>query len=157
MKKTSPLYWVLVADSGTARVLQLRQDPPECRQVHTLTSASQHQTTREMVSDAKGRDFHHRGGAGNTMEPRGDAHDLAEEEFCDLLVETLDTAAGKQEFEHLGIIADPRTLGRLRKRMGKALAARVKLEVGRDLVKLPQAALAERVRSELGWPDPPSA
>jgi len=153
MKKTSPLYWVLVADSGTARILRLRQEPPECHQVQTLTSASQHQTTREMVSDAKGRDFHHRGGAGNTMEPRGDAHDLAEQAFCNSLVETLEHAAGKHEFEHLGIIADPKTLGRLRKQMSKALAARVKLEVHHDLVKLPAQSLAERVRAELGWQD----
>jgi hypothetical protein len=86
MRKSSPVYWALVGDSGNARILELRRDPPECRQLEMLTSPSQHQTTREMVSDAKGRDFHHRGGVGNTMQPHGDAHDLAEEAFCGSLV-----------------------------------------------------------------------
>jgi hypothetical protein len=36
--------------------------------------------------------------------------------------------------------------------MSKALAARVELELGRDLVKLPTHFLAEKVRAELGWP-----
>ena len=153
MSRISPLYWVLVADSGNARILQLRREPAECHQVEMLTSPSQHQTTSEMVSDAKGRDFHHKGGAGNTMQPRGDAHDLGEQAFCASMVDTLEHAANQEKFERLAIIADPRTLGRLRKLMSKHLADRVKLELTRDLVKLPEKSLAERIRSELGWQD----
>jgi protein required for attachment to host cells len=151
MNKLSPLYWVLVADSGCARILQLRREPAECQQLETLTSPSQHQTTREMMSDAKGRDFHHHGGPGNTMDPRGDAHDLAEEAFCASVVDTLEQAMRKEQFEQLAIIADPRTLGRLRKLMSTHLAERVKLELTRDLVKLPLHQLEARIRSELGW------
>jgi len=153
MNRISPLYWVLVADSGNARILQLRQEPAECHQVEMLTSPSQHQTTREMVSDAKGRDFHHHGGTGHTLQPRGDAHDLAEQAFCASMIDTLEHAASQEKFERLAIIADPRTLGRLRKRMSKQLADRVNLELTRDLVHLPLKSLAERIRSELGWQD----
>jgi protein required for attachment to host cells len=153
MNKLSSSYWVLVADSGSARILQMRREPAECQQLETLTSPSQHQTTRELVSDAKGRDFHHHGGSGNTMDPRGDAHDLAEQAFCASVVDTLEHAMRKEQFEHLAIIADPRTLGRLRKLMSTQLAERVKLELTRDLVKLPLHQLEARVRSELGWQD----
>jgi protein required for attachment to host cells len=153
MNKISPLYWVLVADSGNARILQLRREPAECHQVDMLTSPSQHLTTHEMVSDAKGRDFHHHGGVGNTMQPRGDAHDLAEQAFCGTMVDKLEHAANQEKFERLAIIADPTTLGRLRKLMSKRLAERVKLELTRDLVKLPVKSLGERIRSELGWQD----
>ena len=147
------MYWVLVADSGNARILQLRREPAECHQLEMLTSPSQHQTTREMVSDAKGRDFHHHGGAGNTMDPRSDAHDLGEQAFCSTMVDKLEHAADQEKFEHLAIISDPRTLGRLRKLMSKRLAERVKLELTHDLVKLPVKSLEERIRSELGWQD----
>jgi protein required for attachment to host cells len=69
------------------------------------------------------------------------------------MVETLEHAANQEKFERLAIIADPRTLGRLRKLMSKHLAERVKLELTRDLVKLPEKSLEERIRSELGWQD----
>jgi protein required for attachment to host cells len=152
MNKFSSPYWVLVTDSGSARILQMRREPAECQQLETLTSPSQHQTTREMVSDAKGRDFHHHGGTSNTMDPRGDAHDLAEQAFCASVVDTLEQAMRKEQFEHWRI-ADPRTLGRLRKLMSTHLTERVKLELTRDLVKVPLHELEARIRSELGWED----
>jgi hypothetical protein len=37
--------------------------------------------------------------------------------------------------------------------MSKQLADRVKLELNRDLVRLPLNSLEERIRSELGWQD----
>lgn len=151
MKKPSSSHWVLVADSGNARIFELGKEPAEFREVKKLVSASQHQTTRELKSDASGRDLRSQGPASHTLQPRSDAHDLGEQAFCRELVETLEQAASTHAFEHLVIIADPKTLGRLRQYMNKALAASVVKELGRDLVRQPQDKLEARVRAELGW------
>jgi protein required for attachment to host cells len=60
-------------------------------------------------------------------------------------------------FEHLAIIADPRTIGRLRRHMSKALAGRVTEEHTMDLASLPLGKLEPRVRSVLGWKEPKGA
>lgn len=152
MKNTSSPYWVLVADSGRARIFELRKEPAEFREVQKLVSESRHQTSREMVSDASGRIVNAQGGRpSHTMQPRSDAHDLAEQIFSRKLSEKLEQAANRNAFEHLVVIADPKTLGRLRQHMSKTLSARVMVELNRDLVGLPLDSLEERVRAGLGW------
>ncbi|HLF30589.1 MAG TPA: host attachment protein [Xanthomonadales bacterium] len=152
MNKTPSIYWVLVADSGTARILEMRKRPAELREVQELVSDSQHLTDKDLRADASGRSLRRQSASGHALHPHANAHDLAEQAFCDRVVKVLELAAGRYEFDQLVVIADPKTLGRLRKLMSKALAARVELELGRDLVKMPLHSLAEKVRGELGWP-----
>lgn len=152
MKNASSPYWLVVADSGCARFFALSREPAEFREVQKLVSASQHQTSREMMSDASGR-VSVQGRPSHTMAPRADAHDLAEQAFSNELVAKLEQAANSNAFEHLVVIADPKTLGRLRQHMSKTLSARVAYELNRDLVALPVHALEQRVREELGWSD----
>jgi len=153
MKNAPSPYWVLVADSGYARIFELQRDPAEFRQVQELVSETRHKTSREMTSDASGRVTDvHGGPSSHTMQPRSDAHDLAEEAFSRMLVKKLEQAATRNAFDRLVIFADPKTLGRLRQHMSKALSARIADEVNRDLVALPQDSLERRVRAGLGWP-----
>lgn len=151
MINASSTYWVLVADSGTARILEMRRKPAEFREVHKLESESRHLSTHDLVSDASGRAFHVQGPSGHSKQPRSDAHDLAEQAFSRKLVGKLEHAANMNIFEHLVIIADPKTLGRLRRQMKKALTARVTDELNLDLVGIPLNSLEKRVRAKLGW------
>ena len=154
MKNVSSPYWVLVADSGCGRFFELRKTPAEFRELEKLVSESRHQTSREMMSDASGRVVNVPGGSSShTMLPRSDPHELAEQAFSRVLSDKLEQAASHNAFELLVIMADPRTLGRLRQHMSKALAARIAAEVNRDLVALPLDKLEERARAELGWSD----
>jgi protein required for attachment to host cells len=151
MKEAKSYYWVLVADSGYARIFALRKEPAEFTEVQELISDSRHQTNRDLVSDASGRIADVRGGpSSHTMQPRSDPHDQAEQAFSARLVKNLEQAANKHLFERLVIIADPKTLGRLRQNMSKNLAARISHEVNRDLVGLPPDELERRVRAEMG-------
>jgi protein required for attachment to host cells len=152
MNKTPSIYWVLVADSGAARILEMQKSPAELRVVQELESASRHQTDKELRADASGRSLRHQSPSGHALPPHASAHDLAEQAFCERLVQALELAAGRHEFDRLAVIADPKTLGRVRQLMSKTLTAKVELELGRDLVKLPLHTLAEKVRGELGWP-----
>jgi protein required for attachment to host cells len=153
MNKTPTTWWVLVTDSGHARILEMEQHSPELRQVQELISDSQHQTSRELQSDSSGRSLRRESASGHALQPHSNPHDLAEEAFCDKIVKLLEQAAVRRVFDRLAVLADPKTLGRLRKRMSKPLAARVEMELDRDLVHLPLHALSKRVRAEMGWAD----
>lgn len=144
-------YWVLVADSGQARILELRRKPYAFHVVTELASIAKHRTSKELVSDASGRAYHAQGPGTHAKAPRSDPHELAEEEFANGLAKQIDRAAGEGRFEHLVLIADPRTLGRLRRDLGKAASGRVAEERSLDLAKIPLNDLEPRVRDILGW------
>jgi len=150
MKDAASPYWVVVADSGCARIFELCQTPPVFSEVQELLSDSRHKTSKELVSDASGRIANVKGGpSSHAMQPRSDAHDLAERAFSSRLVKNLEQAANRNLFESLVVIADPKTLGRLRRGMSKGLAARIRVEVNRDWVGLPLDVLERRIREEL--------
>ena len=80
MTEAKSYYWVLVADSGYARIFTLRKEPAEFVEVQELISDSRHQTNRDLVSDASGRIANVKGGpSSHTMQPRSDPHDQAEQ------------------------------------------------------------------------------
>ena len=54
-------YWVLVADSGNARIFELKKTPAEFREIHTLVSGAKHKRTTELVSDRGGHSFNAQG------------------------------------------------------------------------------------------------
>jgi protein required for attachment to host cells len=138
-------HWVLVANSGHARILERRSGPYEFRQVANLVSEAQHLTNRELVSDASGRVYHAQGPGTHAMEPRSDPHENAEALFCKDLVRKMEEAARQGRFDRLLMIADPKTLGRLRAQLNRELAGKVAREVPLDLVNLPLPRLEERV------------
>jgi protein required for attachment to host cells len=142
-----------VADSGRARILELRRKPAEFREVQQLLSESRHQPSRELASDASGRAFHVQGPSSHSKQPRSDAHDQAEQAFSRKLVHRLEQASRLNAFEYLFVIADPKTLGRLRRGMSRPLSAKVKNELNADLTGMNLASLEKRVRAELGWPE----
>lgn len=142
--------WVLVADGGQARLLEVQNKPFGIHQVQRLVSESQHQASRDLVSDASGRTFNVQGPSGHSKQPRSDAHDLAEQQFTRMLVQKLEKAANLGAFEQLAIIADPRTLGRLRRQMSKSLAGRVTKELNLDLAGLSLNDLKPRIAAVLG-------
>jgi len=152
MINASSKYWILVADSGHARILELRKKPREFHQVQELISESQHLSSRDLVSDASGRAFHAKGPMSHSKRQRSDAHDLAEQAFSRMLVGKLEKAANLKAFEHLVLIADPKTLGRVRQYMSKSLSGMVTNELNLDVVGLPLDSLQKKVRSLLNWP-----
>jgi protein required for attachment to host cells len=144
-------HWVLVANGGQARVLELRRKPYEFRQVAEIFSETRRTPSRDMVSDGSGRSYHVQGPGSHAKQQRSDPHEQAEEQFTRKLAVNLDKAAGQGRFEHLAIIADPRTMGRMRRYMSKPLSTRVAQELTIDLAGLPLQELEPRVRKALGW------
>lgn len=153
MKSSLLTYWVLVADSGSARIFELRKKPAEFREVHTLVSDALHKRSSDLVSDGSGRSFNSQGPAGHSKEQRSDPHELAEQEFSRKLVDKLELAANMNVFEKLMVTADPKTLGRLRPLMSKQLKKRITHEVNLDLVGMPLEKLKKRIKAQLDWAD----
>jgi protein required for attachment to host cells len=144
-------YWVLVANSGQARILEMQRKPYEFHQVAELVSDAQHLTNKELVSDASGRVYHSQGPGTHSMKPRSDPHENAEEQFSRGLAQKMEKAAQLDRFDQLLVIADPKTMGRLRHQMTRTVSDRVADEVSLDLVGLPLHQLETRVRGVLGW------
>jgi protein required for attachment to host cells len=144
-------YWVLVANSGQARILEMQRKPYEFHQVAELVSESQHLTNKDIVSDASGRVYHTQGPGTHSMKPRSDPQEVAEDQFSRGLAQKMEKAEQLGRFEQLLVVADPKTMGRLRQRLNKAVAGKIADEVSLDLVRLPLPQLETRLRSVLGW------
>jgi len=144
-------YWVVVADSGKARILEMRRKPYTFRLVTEYASLNQHRTSKELVSDAAGRVYRAQGPGTHAMQPRSDPHENAEKQFASDLARRVEEGAGQGCFESLALIADAKTLGRLRNDLGKELGDRVVEERPLDLTGLTLQNLEPRVRDILGW------
>jgi protein required for attachment to host cells len=140
-----------VADGGQARILEMQRKPYSFRQLSEVVSDTRRLTSKELVSDASGRVYHAQGPGTHVMQPRSDPHELAEAQFASGLAKKLSEAAGQGRFEQLVLIADARTLGRLRRGMGKAATDRVFEERALNLSNIPLQDLEPRIRNILGW------
>ena len=144
-------YWVLVANSGQARILEMQRKPYEFHQVTELVSESQHLTNKEIVSDASGRVYRAQGPGTHSMKPRSDPHENAEEQFSRSLAQKMEKAAQLGRFDQLLVVADPKTMGRLRQQLHKGVSGKIADEISLDLVQLPLPQLETRLRDALGW------
>jgi protein required for attachment to host cells len=66
-------------------------------------------------------------------------------------VDFLENARSQQRFDRLVLVADPRTLGRLRPALGAALEACVVAESPHNLTHLEKPDLERRLRELAGW------
>lgn len=151
MNTRSKPTWALVTDSGYGRLVELERSPPRITEIGTREAATRHQTSRELTTDASGRDFDTAGPVSHSKAPRTDAHDEAERQFVERWSRDLQQAFTNGRFRQLLLVADPRTLGRLRKTMAEKLRSAVLAESDRDLTKLPLQDLEPRLRELAGW------
>lgn len=151
MKSSSGTLWALVTDSGMGRVVELQRSPPAMRQVSERESPSRHLAGRELTTDASGRDFHTGGPVSHARQPRSDPREAVERAFVRDWVRRLEKAHAGGRFDHLMLVADPRTLGRLREQLSAAVRASVIREEASDLVNLAPRELESRLRLLAGW------
>lgn len=144
--------WALVTDSGCGRLFELDRSPARIEEIGNRESPTRRMASHEMTTELSGRESGSGTHAGDTKQPRSDPHDEAERKFVEEWVDALGKALEDQRFKHLVLVADPRTLGRLRENMGKALTGAVVAEDGHNLTKLKVDDLETRVRKLVGWP-----
>ena len=122
---------VLVADGQ--KLLFLRNHGDEAKMDLHMEAHQEQQNppTHEQGTDAPGRSFAS-GGRRSAIE-QTDFHQIAEDRFAAEAAELLRDRALNGDFKILVVVAPPRTLGELRKRYHKEVAARIVHELHKDL------------------------
>jgi protein required for attachment to host cells len=130
--------WVVVCDGAKALLLQNVGDEkfPNLRTQDVITQKDP--PTHEQGTSSPGRVQHSVG----TATARGaveqtDWHAQAERAFLLQLVVRLDHAVGVGQIKSLIIVAPPRALGVIRQAYSHGLRAALRVEIDKDLVKMP--------------------
>jgi protein required for attachment to host cells len=128
--------WVVVCDGAKALVLQNSGDAkfPNLKTIEVYQQDDL--PTRALGSDKPGR-THSSTGPGSSSVTQTDWHDQAEQTFLTQLAHKLDAAVAAGKAKSIIMVASPRALGMIRPAYSHALRAAVRIEVHKDLVKVP--------------------
>lgn len=133
--------WIVIADGAQARVFE-NHGPG--KGLTALPSEEMHKIprpSRAIAADRPGRSHDRMGPGRHAMEPPTDPHREEKRRFADLLAEHLNEAAQAGSYDRLILVAAPKTLGDLRKALGKDAAAKLDGELDKDLTKVPEHEL----------------
>lgn len=95
---------------------------------------------RDLKTDAPGTAFASNG-SGRSSYEEADFHQLEEDRFAAETAELLKKRALRNEYQHLIVVAPPRTLGELRKHYHKEVEKRLSGEIAKDLTGHPVAEI----------------
>lgn len=147
--------WVVLADEGRARILEMRTEGRDLEEVEELTWPAAHAQNADFRHDAHGRRSPPDGYGGapnvqtmgaNNTESAGEeklAHEA--ERFARRVAERLAEAHRQHRYERLHIAAAPKFLGRLRRVLDEEVSASVVDELDKDLLQLDRRALTQRL------------
>lgn len=141
MMMPPPTTWVLVADATRARLFAVDHDGRHLVRPPAWTGAAEAPPSRDLGSDRPGRTFESTGSLRHAKEPPTDPHRFAKTRFAREIAATLDDMRARDAFDRLVVVAPPQMLGDLRAAMGPPLAARVAVELDKDLAMLAPHAL----------------
>lgn len=148
MLRKTPRTLVVVADGARARFFMANEDGKGFISARTadMVAPESRSRSRDLKSDKPGRGYSSsRGGMRHALEPPHDYHKLEKHRFTADLVEALDEACGKREFDRLVLVAPRRSLGELRSLLPVRVQSRVTREVPKDLTNETPAALWRRL------------
>jgi protein required for attachment to host cells len=128
--------WVVVCDGAKALVLENVGDATmpdlRTREVYEQKDPATHELGTDVPGRAIGVDGRNRSAVGQT-----DWHAQNEQTFLDNLVRRLDACVSAGEVRSIVMVAPPRALGVLRKAYTAAVRDAIRIEVDKDLVKVP--------------------
>lgn len=140
--------WVVIADGEKALLTENITDAkdPNLRVVRK----TQQDNPKDIDQSANRPGRMHDGGAGqrSAMEDT-DWHELAKERFADDLADLLYGYSHKGAFDHVVIVAPPATLGELRDKLHKEVAAKVVGEIDKTLTNHPLSEIEKIVKADL--------
>lgn len=87
-------------------------------------------------------------GPAGSMPGESSSRQIDEATFAKQLAKGLNDAALKQQYEHLVLVADPTTLGRMRPLLHKEATSRLVAEVGKDLTNVPLDAIERTIAAQ---------
>jgi len=144
--------WILVTDAGRARLFttELRENAWNVVEdfEHTegrFTSSEIENTSppgRMQQGDAQG-------GRRTALEPRTLPKEVEAEHFAQRLVDFLEAAIAKRDYDQLVLVAPPHFLGILKKKLGQQAAKKLLASIDKDLSKLPPDEVRQRLLAEV--------
>lgn len=136
--------WLLVADSGHARVLKVSDDRHHTLEERSvLVNPSARLKEGDLVADGPGTHNDSTMGGQHRMAPKHTAKSSNREGFAREIVHSLDQALQHNEFDKLYIIAAPKFLGDLRAELSDQVRSRVAGELSRDITRAPLPELQQ--------------
>lgn len=148
MKKAAHI-WVVVTDGAQARFLMpnpkaselLPAGPPD------MSSTDAKMRSSDLKSDRPGRVFGSgRSGQRHAIEPKHDHHKMEKHKLSAAVVDVLDRACSRNDFEDLIIVAPRRSIGEIRTLLPERVRDRLREEVAKDLTKASPDELLSRVK-----------
>lgn len=133
MNNTINNTWVLVADSGRARIFEMHTDNKMIELQGFTNSLGRHQN-RELRTDGEGR-FFGKGAQGNTSEPNVSPEKHEAIIFANTISKFLTDSYSTQSYAKLIVFAESQFLGLLRDKMDDQVQKLVVAELPKDLSK----------------------
>ncbi len=140
--------WILVAESASARLLVRAAPRGDVREIERFDHPDSRKKGHELETDRSGGVDQSHGHALSDSREKGAGQRIEADTFARRLADHLETARGRDEFEQLVLIADPRFLGMLREHLDDATLDRVITSIDKNLVK----ESAERIKDEIDGP-----
>ncbi|HVK53962.1 MAG TPA: host attachment protein [Burkholderiales bacterium] len=139
--------WILTADSSRARIFEALESMGAIREMQDLINPVGKSSNRELTTDAQGR-YYGQGHQyrGHSTTPRVDAVEHEAELFAKTIGEYLEKARTEHRYEKVRIIAPPKFLGLLRKKIGDEVRKLVTEETAKDISSLDSKEIATHLR-----------
>lgn len=141
--------WILIADSGRARVLENLGPGKGAAEVAGMSFEAELPAVHDLVSDRQGRSFESSGATRHPLEPRSNPRDRLKHDFLAGLATELDARLATGAFDRLLVVAPPQALGELRGLFTDRVRAVVTGELAKDLTKTPSHDLAHHLSDVL--------
>jgi protein required for attachment to host cells len=140
--------YILIADGGRAR-LRLSEGPAKALAEVPGSDLAQHiAPDHELSAERPGRVHESATVARHAIE-HGDPHRREKERFALMVAASLEKRFAANEFDRLVIAAAPGTLGVIRTALSEKVRAVILAEVAKDLTKLPNTYVRERLGDQL--------
>jgi len=136
-----PNLCIVIADGEHARFVA----PAPKKAFHTrqsLDSPAAHQKTSDLGTERPPRSMESATGTRHALTPKHDLHELEKEKFARRVAREIDEACARHDFDGFVLVAPVGTLQEIRDALGAGAAAKLAGELRKDLVKVPDHALA---------------
>jgi protein required for attachment to host cells len=145
-----PNTWVVVADSGSARIFGADSPVGPLQELADFMHPEALVAERRLVSDRAGRatDSH---GRSHSYESEDSPREVEARTFAKLLGHEICLARARGDFDHLLLVAPPRFLGSLRASLDDETRKRIDRELPSDYVALSATEIRARLPENLDF------
>lgn len=139
--------WVLVADAGRARILEVEPPGKRLRALPGMSFTHDLPKTHDLVRDRQPRSFESASPMRHPIVAGIDPHRAEKTKFAVELAGRLGAELAAKAFGALVVVAPAQMLGDLRAALSEPVRNAVKFELALDLTKTPDAEIADRLKA----------